>query len=500
MVAGPNMVKESFGTSVVPKLITVPGRVLACPSVKYFGNKSVTPAFGSWNMANIQFVSKATLQDWTFLYITNSDDRVYDEAWLKATMISFTAALKSMGINASMCSRGKQLTLSGQPGSQEAEIDQAINELCGRRPKPKLILVLLPSTDAVVYNRVKYACDVREGVINVCVLTTNFGRGNVQYFANVALKVNLKLGGRNQSLESTKLGIIAEGKTMVVGIDVTHPAPGSASNSPSVASIVASVDQHLGQWPADLRIQTGREEMVLDLEGLFKSRLRLWQSKNRGAYPENILVYRDGVSEGQYALVLTTELPSLRKACAALYPASQTALGLPRISIIVVGKRHNARFYATTDMDRSGNPFCGTVVDRGVTEARNWDFYLQSHTSLQGTARPAHYYVVYDEIFQAKRKAPSMASFEHAADALQDLTHNLCYMYGRATKAVSICPPAYYADLACDRARCYLSGVYDPSPSTTQMGSVTSGGGGEQQVDAGMVRIHENVKDTMFYI
>lgn len=29
-------------------------------------------------------------------------------------------------------------------------------------------------------------------------------------------------------------------------------------------------------------------------------------------------------------------------------------------------------------------------------------------------------------------------------------------MYARATKAVSLVPPAYYADLACDRARLYL--------------------------------------------
>ena len=92
---------------------------------------------------------------------------------------------------------------------------------------------------------------------------------------------------------------------------------------------------------------------------------------------------------------------------------------------------------------------------------RGWDFFLQAHKALQGTvsgvqhshdskilliwskARPAHYVIVHDEI-------------KLGANQLEQVTHALCYLFGRATKAVSICPPAYYADLLCERGRCYL--------------------------------------------
>lgn len=37
------------------------------------------------------------------------------------------------------------------------------------------------------------------------------------------------------------------------------------------------------------------------------------------------------------------------------------------------------------------------------------------------------------------------------------LTCGSCYGFGRATKAVSICPPAYYADILAERGRCYLA-------------------------------------------
>ena len=141
----------------------------------------------------------------------------------------------------------------------------------------------------------------------------------------------------------------------------------------------------------------------------------------------------------------------------------------------------------------------GTVVDRGVTEARNWDFFLQAHSAIQGTARPAHYYIAYDQIF---RDLKLSAQFSTAADAVEDLTHNMCYLFGRATKAVSICPPVYYADLVCMRARCYLSGLFDPSPlSSPDTSSVGTGvASASRTADASMVTIHPNVKNAMFYV
>jgi eukaryotic translation initiation factor 2C len=39
----------------------------------------------------------------------------------------------------------------------------------------------------------------------------------------VALKFNIHLGGNNQLLDASRRGFVDEDKTMVVGIDVTHP-------------------------------------------------------------------------------------------------------------------------------------------------------------------------------------------------------------------------------------------------------------------------------------
>lgn len=448
-------------------------------------------------MQDIKFNTGGALRNWTYLMISMAGlPDAFDQGSLQYTVAQFHKALQDMGITATAPKPGSRILIKDL---DDPRIETALKNAPGDPGQTRLVLIILPIAHTLLYNRVKHLGDVKVGVHTICVVGSKFAKAQAQYFANVALKFNLKLGGINQLVDNTRLGVINEDKTMVVGVDVTHPSPGSTSTAPSVAGMVASVDRWLGQWPAVLRIQESRKEMVSELDSMLKSRLQLWKTQGKHtAFPENLLIYRDGVSEGQYATVLEDELPLLRKACADLYPLADTKNDLPHITIIIVGKRHHTRFYPTaaSDADRSSNPKNGTVVDRGITEARNWDFFLQSHTALQGTARPAHYYIVLDEIF-TKRKVP--AQYHNVADVLEDLTHSMCYLFGRATKAVSICPPAYYADIVCERARCYLSGLFDaPTPPDTPAQSVV--GGGHPQARVEDVLIHPNLSNTMFYI
>jgi hypothetical protein len=384
----------------------------------------------------------------------------------------------------------------GLEGANDEVIKTIFRRMYDAKSRPRFVLVILPYNDVAIYNSIKTVADTKAGIHTVCVVAQKFMKPQrqEQYFGNISLKFNLKAGGINQTLDPKQLGIIAEGKTMVVGLDVTHPSPGSKEGAPSAAGIVASVDKFLGQWPGAFSLQEGRKEMVSALESLFLSRLKLWEKRNR-QLPENIIIYRDGVSEGQYQLVIEQELPLIRNACRQAYPATATKQGYPKLTIAVCGKRHHTRFYPAHEgeADRSSNCAPGTVVDRGVTEVRGWDFFLQPHACLQGTARTGHYYVVLDEILRTR---PVKPPFQNPSDALEDLTHNMCHLFGRATKAVSLCPPAYYADLLCTRLRCYLSDQFDPNDSSATP-SVVSGGASQTSLD---ISIAENLKDTMFYI
>jgi len=47
--------------------------------------------------------------------------------------------------------------------------------------------------------------------------------------------------------------------TMMVGIDVTHPGVGTQEGTPSIAAVVASIDDKFVQFPASMRIQKAHQ-------------------------------------------------------------------------------------------------------------------------------------------------------------------------------------------------------------------------------------------------
>ena len=55
---------------------------------------------------------------------------------------------------------------------------------------------------------------------------------------------------------------LRQNMTMLVGIDVTHPGPGSVRGTPSIAAVVASVDGNYAQFPASMEIQESKKEVA----------------------------------------------------------------------------------------------------------------------------------------------------------------------------------------------------------------------------------------------
>ncbi|KAL9112162.1 MAG: hypothetical protein Q9227_003539 [Pyrenula ochraceoflavens] len=497
----PSEIQKHFDIDVLPGLISVMARVLAAPSIAYKDNKIVKPNHGGWDFRNMKMASPSNLKSWTYLEIQYGNitptDNIHD------VMAEIAKGFRNVGMTVSP-PKGQLPALSIRPlrKAQEdfhkilAQNIDSIETFFREKVSPlklDLLFVILPDEDAAIYNAVKTLCDTEIGVHTMHMVRHKLmrERGRSGYIANVALKANLKLGGTNQILPREKLGIVGQGKTMMVGIDVTHPSPNSLDSAPSVAAVVANVDSQLGQWPATIELQSkSRQEMVSELGSMVLSRLQLWRSKNN-TLPDNIIIWRDGVSEGQYQIVLEDEVPQIRNACRKIYSTQDTKKELPRLTVVVAGKRHHTRFYPTRDdqiQERAkGNCPNGTVVDRTVTEVQNWDFYLQAHQALQGTARPAHYYVLLDEIFRRQKANP--------AELLEDLTHNLSYLFGRCSRAVSYCPAAYYADIVCERARRYLSQLFDPSDDTRSQSS-----GSRRVPTRDSVRIAGKLRDAMFYI
>lgn len=307
----------------------------------------------------------------------------------------------------------EELTVFGKHGvfnPRTSDFDEFMNstvlETLGKARRSKncdFLLVILPSKDTGLYEKIKYEAEVNQGIQTIfCVDPNKKGGDKGQldmhlntFSINLCFKINSKLGGFNHrlNLQGTEMGFFGE-RTMVVGVDVTHPAPGSASNAKSIAAMVASTGDDFAQFPGCVRIQAGREEMVQEIGEMMRSRLRRWYNRNGDIPPERVVIFRDGVSEGQLEMVLEKEKSQLDTVFAGLYGTLNKPL--PKLTIIVVDKRHHTRFYEGNSGAYT-NPSAGTIVDSVVTMPRNLDFFLQAHHAIKGTAKPTRYILLWDD-------------------------------------------------------------------------------------------------------
>jgi len=193
-------------------------------------------------------------------------------------------------------------------------------------------------------------------------------------------------------------------------------------------------------YEVQVRIQEmgieSNEEVIKDMKNVTKHLLLQFFKQNGKRKPEKLIMFRDGCSEGQFLTVLANELVAIQDACRELEENYK-----PAITYLVVQKRHHTRFFPTDKQAyKNGNALAGTVIDQGINHPTEGDFYLLSHEGIQGTSRPCHYHVLWDDS-------------NMAADELETLAYYLCHLYSRCTRSVSYPTPTYYAHLAADRAR-----------------------------------------------
>lgn len=441
--------------------LKVQARVLKPPMLKYGAGSrqlTITPRDGAWNMVDKRFFKPVAIERW--VVVIYERQARFNENAARDMVNGLVGSCRDVGIK--LADNPMLFWENGQ--GRIADQLRAAGAACAKKHKagPNLMVVILPEGGNDIYTSVKHFGDITMGVATQCLKSSKCFRAKPQYYANVCLKINVKLGGINTIPDPSSVSVLTDqhNPTIVMGADVIHPAPGS-DGRPSFTALVANVDSDTAKYIAASRVQTSRQEMIEELESMSHHCLSMYMKYRQMAEkkaagnvaPKRIIFYRDGVSEGQFKQVLEQELPLIKKACASLKIN-------PKITILVVGKRHHVRFFPQSerDADRSGNCRAGTVVDREVSHPTEFDFYLQSHGGLLGTSRPAHYSVLYDEN-------------NFSADALQSLSFALCHVYARSTRSVSIPAPVYYADIVCSRAKNHYDpqGTVDFSDSATQV-------------------------------
>ncbi|CAK3778709.1 argonaute 7 [Lecanosticta acicola] len=359
----------------------------------------------------------------------------------------------------------KRLRMNCRPGTSTVRYantasDTQLDAAYGQSTAKTVLVVMdgQPNT----YAAIKRWGDIHAGINRICSRRVNVAKmGNdLGFQANLALKFNAKLGGKNFILADTFLKLhlhAGDRMTMMVGADVVHPGGASVEYCPSIAAVVASTNGECFNFPGSVRPQAGRKEDITDMYDMMLERLTHWyhNKANKKTLPDRILFYRDGVSENQFATVKQNELAAIERASKEAGRVFGKPDYKPLNTAVVCTKRHQTRFFPATDdktvfenrnghFDRNENFKPGLVVDDPRVRLPNhFDFFLQSHMPLQGTGRPCHYFVLENQM-------------NLSPDDLQRITYGLSWIYATSLTPVSLVTPAYYADKLCQRARCWL--------------------------------------------
>ncbi|KRY41389.1 putative protein tag-76 [Trichinella spiralis] len=433
---------KSFGVQIKAEPMTVSGRVLPPPRLEYGkgnGGRQIilTPKDGAWNSTEFKFFESASCESFGFVSFLPP----HKASMLQEFCMQIVRTCRSTGIE--MPDSPKFYEQARKNDTVEMVLKR-IADKCDRDGiKCDLVFVALFSSEQ--YAQVKSCGDITLGLVTQCVLPKTISdvaiKKSYSTMLNIAMKINMKIGGINTKLLEDEVldNYLYKNNALVIGVDVVHPSA-VETHLPSIASVVGNVDAKVTKFHASVKLQPAKQELITGFIEQFSERLLEYLDVN-GTAPKNIIVYRDGVSEGQFMQVLEEELSALRRACRSVATNYR-----PLITFIVVQKRHHARFFCCDEAAARGrgkNIPAGTVIDRVVTSPDEHDFFLCSHHGIQGTSRPTRYHVLFDES-------------NMDANAMQSITYYLCHLYGRCARSVSIPAPVYFADLVCARARYHV--------------------------------------------
>jgi len=303
------------------------------------------------------------------------------------------------------------------PDNRPASYIKELDAVC--KMEPQLIMCVIPNNKGDHYAAVKKKLCLENPVPSQCVTSTVLAKpkGLMSVATKVAVQMSCKLGGEPWAVQ------IPLKDTMVIGYDTYHD---NAQKGRSVGAVVASLNSTLTKFLSVANLHTNPSQELNDnMCPAISKALRKYNDVNK-CLPTRIIMYRDGVGEGQLDFIINHEIKAI-KSCIDQAGLTEDL----KFTYIVVNKKINTKFFANSGNNYT-NPHSGLVVDDVVTLPERYDFFLVSQSVRQGTVNPTSYNVIED-------------NSGLQPDHLQKLTYKLCHLYYNWPGTVRVPAPCQYA-------------------------------------------------------
>ncbi|XP_061163000.1 piwi-like protein 1 [Saccostrea echinata] len=418
--SNPQFQREMDGLSFYSDMMTIKGRVLGRENIKVRDSRRMEVDLNfkmdeaAWGrqMHNMYLPLPVKLVNWVLLCPSQCSK----------VMGNFIGQLQDvaarMGIQTDFPVM-PQMT-NDSIGNYDKVLKQTVN------PSTQLVMCILPNYQKSRYDHIKTLCCVTHPVPSQCVVKRTISNPKTlkSVATKIAIQINCKLGGFPWEVGNP----LSRHAVMLVGIDTYHD---SKTRNLSYAGVVCSTNPGFNCYYSKTLAQHPGEELLNGITVCIIAAMKKYHERN-GYFPKRVIVYRDGVGDGQIQAVLEHEKPQFLAAFDRLNLMQPD--DRPKISIIIVKKRINTRFFLRGSNE---NPYPGTIVDTDVTKPRpnvKYDFFCVSQSVRQGTVTPTHYNVVEDE--NAVFLTP---------DRMQQLAYKLTHLYYNWPGTIRVPAPCQYA-------------------------------------------------------
>ncbi|XP_077570635.1 piwi-like protein 1 [Stigmatopora nigra] len=397
---------ENWGLKFDKQLLNLTGRILP-PETIFQGARSYSynPRSADWTreMRGLSVMGSPPLENWLLLYTRRNSREA--ESLLDA-LYKVSGPLK--------------IALQDPVIIEYEDHQESLLRTLQKnvRKDTQMVVVILSSSRKDKYDSVKKYLCVDCPTPSQCALARTLSRPQalMTVATKIALQMSAKIGGELWSVE------IPLKQLMIVGIDCYHD---TASGKRSVGALVASLNQSLSRWYSKVKLQARGQELMSELKMAFVGALKDYYKFNQ-CFPSRIIVYRDGVGDGQLDSIVKFEVGQLIESI-----KSMGENYMPKLSVVVVKKRISCRLFEHSK-GALVNPPPGTVVDNEITRPEWYDFYIVSQAVRFGSVSPTHYNVVYD-------------NSGLKPDHMQRLTYKLCHMYYNWQGVIAVPAPCQYA-------------------------------------------------------
>nr|QEV86800.1 argonaute protein [Epinephelus coioides] len=397
---------DKWGLNFDKQLLSLTGRVLP-PERIFQGPKSYEydPWAADWakEMRGVPVISSPQLNSWLIFYT----HRNANEA--QSLLQTLSKVCGPLGIRI-------QRAVMIQYEDHQESLLRALQQNVGKQTQ--MVVVVLPSNRKDKYDTVKKFLCVECPTPSQCVVSRTLSRPQalMTVATKIALQMACKMGGELWSVE------VPLKQLMIVGIDCYHD---TLAGKRSIGALVASLNQTMSRWFSMCVLQHRGQEIMDGLKKALSAALKEYLKFNN-CLPSRIIVYRDGVGDGQLHSVVNYEVSQIMDSIKSMGQDY-----MPKLSVVVVKKRIISRFFALNH-GKVTNPPPGTVVDTDVTRPEWYDFYIVSQAVRSGSLSPTHYNVVYD-------------TSGLKPDHMQRLTYKLCHMYYNWQGIIRVPAPCQYA-------------------------------------------------------